>query len=74
MESLWIHAKKVFRGNLDFKKGARHSKGVEEEYVILFDPTVKSDQSLHYYVMKMMYKENMLQVQDKLMKINYFIL
>lgn len=37
------NAKKVFRGNLDFKRGARHSKGVEEEYVILLDPTVKSD-------------------------------
>lgn len=36
-------AKKVFRGNLDFKRGARSSKGVEEEYVILMDPTVKSD-------------------------------
>ncbi|MBU5425360.1 Fe-S cluster assembly protein SufD [Tissierella pigra] len=36
-------SKKVFRGNLDFKRGARHSKGVEEEYVILLDPTVKSD-------------------------------
>lgn len=36
-------ARKVFRGNLDFKKGARRSKGVEEEYVILLDPTVKSD-------------------------------
>lgn len=36
-------SKKVFRGNLDFKKGARHSKGSEEEYVILLDPTVKSD-------------------------------
>ena len=35
-------ATKVFRGNLDFKKGARHSKGVEEEFVVLFDPTVKS--------------------------------
>ncbi|MFA5577296.1 MAG: Fe-S cluster assembly protein SufD [Tissierellaceae bacterium] len=35
-------AKKVFRGNLDFKRGARHSTGVEEEYVILLDPTVKS--------------------------------
>lgn len=35
-------AKKVFRGNLDFKRGARHSIGVEEEYVILLDPTVKS--------------------------------
>lgn len=37
------NAKKVFRGNLDFKRGARSSKGVEEEYVILMDPTVKSD-------------------------------
>lgn len=36
-------AKKVFRGNLDFKRGARRSRGVEEEYVILLDPTVKSD-------------------------------
>lgn len=34
---------KVFRGNLDFKKGARKAKGTEEEYVILLDPTVKSD-------------------------------
>ena len=37
------YSKKVFRGNLDFKRGARHSKGAEEEYVILLDPTVKSD-------------------------------
>lgn len=36
------HGTKVFRGNLDFKRGARHSKGVEEEYVVLLDPTVKS--------------------------------
>ena len=36
-------AKKVFNGKLDFKRGARHSKGEEEEYVILLDPTVKSD-------------------------------
>ncbi len=36
-------AKKVFNGTLDFKRGARHSKGEEEEYVILLDPTVKSD-------------------------------
>lgn len=39
---LMDHSTKVFRGNLDFKKGARHSNGVEEEYVILLDPTVKS--------------------------------
>ncbi len=36
-------SKKVFRGNLDFKRGSKKSKGVEEEYVILLDPTVKSD-------------------------------
>jgi Fe-S cluster assembly protein SufD len=34
---------KIFRGNLDFKKGARRSKGTEEEYVILFDKGVRSD-------------------------------
>lgn len=39
---LMDHSTKVFRGNLDFKKGARHSNGVEEEYVVLLDPTVKS--------------------------------
>jgi Fe-S cluster assembly scaffold protein SufB len=36
-------SKKVFRGNLDFKTGAKRSKGIEEEYVILLDPNVKSD-------------------------------
>ncbi|MBC8589619.1 Fe-S cluster assembly protein SufD [Wansuia hejianensis] len=36
-------SKKIFRGDLNFKRGARHSKGSEEEYVILLDPTVKSD-------------------------------
>lgn len=36
-------AKKVFRGTLDFKKGASRSKGSEEEYAILLDKTVKSD-------------------------------
>ncbi|GFN35774.1 Fe-S cluster assembly protein SufD [Tepidimicrobium xylanilyticum] len=40
---LMNHAKKMFKGNLDFKKGARLSKGKEEEYVILLDPTVKSE-------------------------------
>lgn len=34
---------KVFRGNLDFRRGSKHAKGVEEEFVILLDPTVKSD-------------------------------
>lgn len=36
-------ARKMFKGNLDFKKGSRLSEGIEEEYVILLDPTVKSD-------------------------------
>ncbi|HSH36096.1 Fe-S cluster assembly protein SufD [Schnuerera sp.] len=40
---LMDHSKKEFKGNLDFKKGARLSKGIEEEYVILLDPTVKSN-------------------------------
>lgn len=40
---LMDESRKVFRGNLDFKTGAKRSSGVEEEYVILFDPTVKSD-------------------------------
>ncbi len=40
---LMNEARKVFRGNLDFKKGARRAKGNEEEYVILLDPKVKSD-------------------------------
>ncbi|WP_432664692.1 Fe-S cluster assembly protein SufD [Wukongibacter baidiensis] len=37
------NAKKVFRGNLDFKQGSKRSKGSEKEYVTLLDPTVKSD-------------------------------
>lgn len=36
-------AKKVFRGTLDFKRGASRSKGSEEEFAILLDKTVKSD-------------------------------
>lgn len=36
-------SKKVFRGNLDFKKGSSRSKGEEEEFVLLLDKTVKSD-------------------------------
>lgn len=40
---LMDNSKKVFRGNLDFRKGAKKADGVEEEYVILLDPTVKSD-------------------------------
>lgn len=41
--ALMDNAKKVFRGNLDFKRGSRLAKGSEEEYVLLLDPTVKSD-------------------------------
>ena len=40
---LMDESRKVFRGNLYFKKGARASKGVEGEYVLLLDPKVKSD-------------------------------
>lgn len=40
---LMDQARKVFKGNLDFKKGAKRAKGNEEEYVILLDPRVKSD-------------------------------
>jgi FeS assembly protein SufD len=35
-------ASKVFKGTIDFKKGAGQSDGKEEEFVILFDKTVKS--------------------------------
>lgn len=37
------NSKKVFRGTLDFKRGASLADGNEEEYVLLLDPTVKSD-------------------------------
>lgn len=36
-------AKKVFRGNLDFKLGSKKSRGSEKEYVLLLDKSVKSD-------------------------------
>ena len=36
-------AKKTFRGNLDFKKGATKAKGREEEFVLILNPKVKSD-------------------------------
>ena len=41
--ALLDNARKVFRGNLDFKRGCRSSKGVELEHVLLLSPTVKSD-------------------------------
>jgi len=34
---------KVFRGNLEFLKGAKKSKGSESEYTTLLSPNVKSD-------------------------------
>lgn len=40
---LMDESRKVFRGNLVFRRGARRSKGVEGEYVLLLGPTVKSD-------------------------------
>ncbi|HHT36405.1 MAG: Fe-S cluster assembly protein SufD [Candidatus Wallacebacter cryptica] len=36
-------ARKAFKGTLDFKKGASRAEGSEDEYVLLLDPTVKSD-------------------------------
>ncbi|OLS03666.1 Fe-S cluster assembly protein SufD [Tissierella creatinophila] len=41
--ALLDNARKVFRGNLDFKRGSRSSKGVELENVLLLSPTSKSD-------------------------------
>lgn len=35
-------SRKVFRGTLDFKRGARLSEGNEEEYALLLDPDVSS--------------------------------
>lgn len=35
-------ANKIFRGTLDFKKGASRSKGAEEEFCMILSPTVKS--------------------------------
>jgi Fe-S cluster assembly protein SufD len=36
-------AKKIFRGTLDFKKGASRSKGSEEEYVLVLSPDARID-------------------------------
>lgn len=36
-------AKKLFKGNIDFKKGASKAKGAQDEDVLLLDPTVKTD-------------------------------
>lgn len=35
-------SKKIFKGTLDFKRGAKASSGSEEEYVTLLDKTVRS--------------------------------
>lgn len=37
------NARKVFKGNIDFKKGSSKSKGAQAEEVLLLDPTVKTD-------------------------------
>lgn len=36
-------SKKVFRGNIDFKRGSSKSKGSQEENVLLLSPDVKTD-------------------------------
>ncbi|NNA37681.1 SufD family Fe-S cluster assembly protein, partial [Pseudomonas lundensis] len=36
-------SKKTFKGTLDFKRGARLSRGGEEEYAILLDPKVHNN-------------------------------
>lgn len=36
-------ARKVFKGNIDFKRGSSKSKGSQAEEVLLLDPTVKTD-------------------------------
>lgn len=41
--ALMHKAKKVFRGDLKFNKGAKKAVGKESEYVILLDKTVQSD-------------------------------
>lgn len=41
--TLMQEAKKIFRGDLKFNKGAKGSVGKESEYVILLDKTVQSD-------------------------------
>ncbi|MCH3963105.1 MAG: Fe-S cluster assembly protein SufD [Clostridium sp.] len=36
-------ARKVFKGNIDFRRGSSKSKGAQAEEVLLLDPTVKTD-------------------------------
>lgn len=40
--ALLDHSSKTFRGTIDFKKGAAGSVGHEEEYNLLFSPTIKN--------------------------------
>ncbi|WP_368488567.1 Fe-S cluster assembly protein SufD [Clostridium sp. BJN0013] len=49
ISNMWVEgvlkdrAKKVFKGNIDFKKGCYESKGSQMEEVLLLDPEVKTD-------------------------------
>lgn len=40
--TLMDHSKKIFRGTLDFKRGASGAKGKEEEYAVLLSPSVRN--------------------------------
>lgn len=49
VSSMWVEgvlkdeAKKVFKGNIDFKKGCHKSKGSQMEEILLLNPEVKTD-------------------------------
>lgn len=49
VSNMWIEgvlkdrAKKIFKGNIDFKKGCHESKGSQMEEVLLLNPEVKTD-------------------------------
>ena len=49
MSNIWVEgvlkdrAKKVFKGNIDFKKGCHKSKGSQMEEVLLLNSEVKTD-------------------------------
>lgn len=40
--ALFNNSKKIFRGTIDFKKGASGASGAEEEYILLFDKGIKN--------------------------------
>lgn len=40
--ALFHNSKKIFRGTLDFKKGAEGAEGAEGEYTLLFDKSIKN--------------------------------